>query len=65
MPRGRKPAEPVAEELKGRDALLETIAQIVQETVCSIPVCSYKLHLDDARAIVLKMVRLDLLKEDD
>jgi hypothetical protein len=65
MPRGRKPAEPVAEELKGRDALLETIAQIVQETVCSIPGCSYKWHLDDARAIVLKMVRLDLLKEDD
>jgi hypothetical protein len=65
MPRGRKPAEPVAEELKGRDALLETIAQVVQETVCAIPGCSYKWHLDDARAIVLKMVRLDLLKEDD
>ncbi len=65
MPRGRPRKIVMAEdeELRGLDALQMTVAEVIQETLCGIPGCMPKFHLEDARVVVRKMKDLDLIKE--
>lgn len=63
MPRGR-PRKVIVEpdeELKGLEAVELVIAQVLQER-CGINGCLPKLHLDEARIILKKLVQYDLVK---
>ena len=51
-------------ELEGWESVEYTIAQVLQER-CGINGCLPKIHLDEARIILKKLIRYDLLKERD
>lgn len=63
MPRGRprKVIEEPDATLKGLEAVEQGIAEILQER-CGIKGCLPKLHLDEARIILKKLVQYDLVK---
>lgn len=63
--RGRPPKYPVEEEvLEGSEAAIFTIAGVLEEN-CNIPGCRPKFHIENARVIYMKLLRLNLLKDGE
>jgi len=65
MPRGRPPRviEDTSDLTKYQKAE-EAIAGVLHGT-CPIQGCQPKWHMDEARAILRKLIRLNIIKEDD
>lgn len=65
MPRGR-PIKVITDnsDLNGHEEAELTIAQVLQER-CGIPGCVAKHHIEEARIILRRLIRLDIVKERD
>lgn len=61
--RPKKVVSEIDSDLRGLEALEMTVAEVIQETICSIPGCQPKFHLEDAKIILHKMQKLKLIKE--
>ena len=63
MGRPRKVIKEADPDLKGLEAVQESIAQILQER-CGIKGCLPKLHMEEAEIILKKMKQYDLIKDE-